>query len=81
MFQTQSLAPAPLRPRRRRKPLPLPEYYWRVTVSQTQVGFAIHETQGDVRELRAVIVDEDEAWDYAERRAKKPWRILADRSE
>ena len=77
MFETQPLDP--VRPRRRRRRR-APEYYWHVTVTPTQVGYAIHETKGAKRHLCAVIVDEAEAWDYAGRRANKRCRILADRS-
>jgi hypothetical protein len=72
MFETRPLSPVPASPPRRRRSAP----YWIVTVTRTEVGFAIHETRGDARKLRAVIVDEREAWDYAERRAEKPWRVL-----
>ena len=71
-MRTRSHAPVAVRDRGR----PAGGHFWHVTVGRTQAGFTIHERRGQARKWLALFADEDEAWDYAERRAEKPWRIL-----
>ncbi len=68
-MRTQSYVPAPRRGR------PSGSHYWYLSVGRTQAGFTIHERRGQTRRWLALIADETEAWDFAERRAKLPWRI------
>lgn len=75
VFDTRPLSPLPEQsPRAASR-----EYYWHISVTRTQAGFSVHESRGATRDLLAVIVDEEEAWEYAERRATKPWRVLGER--